>query len=107
MDLKKKLGEKIKRARKKHGYTQEQLAEMIDISSRNLSNIELGISYAKPQTLEKIITILKMSVNDTFFKDSVKSEEELAKECINFIKSIKNNRSQLEKVYKIIKLINE
>ena len=44
MDLKKELGEKIKRFRKIRGLTQEQLAEMIDISARNLSNIEQGIS---------------------------------------------------------------
>lgn len=31
MDIKKELGEKIKRLRKIRGLTQEQLAEMIDI----------------------------------------------------------------------------
>ena len=58
MNIKKELGEKIKRLRKSRGLTQEQLAELVDISSRNLSNIEQGISFAKAETLEKIIISL-------------------------------------------------
>ena len=42
MDIKKELGEKIKRIRKQRGLTQEELAEMVDISPRSLSNIEVG-----------------------------------------------------------------
>lgn len=53
MNLKQELGEKIKRIRKNRGLTQEQLAELIDISSRNLSNIELGQNFPKAETLEK------------------------------------------------------
>ena len=45
MNIKKELGEKIKRVRKSRGITQEQLAEMIDISPRSLSNIEVGGDY--------------------------------------------------------------
>ena len=44
MNIKKELGEKIKRLRKKQKLTQEQLAEMIDIAPRNLSSIEVGKS---------------------------------------------------------------
>lgn len=53
MNIKQELGEKIKRERKKRGLTQEQLAEMVDISSRNLSNIEVGQNFPKAETLEK------------------------------------------------------
>ena len=45
MNIKKEFGEKVKRLRKQKGYTQEKLAELIDNSSRNLSNIELGLSF--------------------------------------------------------------
>ena len=59
MNIKKELGEKIKRLRKQRGFTQEMFAELIDISSRNVSNIEQGISFPKPETLEKIIEIFR------------------------------------------------
>ena len=42
MNIKKLLGEKIKRLRKNRGLTQEQFSEMINIAPRNLSRIEVG-----------------------------------------------------------------
>ena len=54
-NIKYEIGEKIRRLRKQRKLTQEQLAEMIDISARNLSNIESGISFQKPETLEKLL----------------------------------------------------
>lgn len=51
MNIKKEIGERIKRVRKQRGYTQEELAEIMEISSRNLSNIELGNSFPKTKLL--------------------------------------------------------
>lgn len=45
MNIKKQLGAKIKRVRQKHGYTQEQLAEKIDIATRTLCGIENGKTF--------------------------------------------------------------
>ena len=39
MNIKKQLGNKIKRLRQKQGYTQEQLAEKMEIATRTLSGI--------------------------------------------------------------------
>ena len=77
MDIKKELGEKIKRLRKQNALTQEQLAEMIDISSRNLSNIEQGISFPKPETLEHILTSLNTTTQELFANEHIKTKEEL------------------------------
>jgi len=54
MDIKKELGEKIRRVRKSRNLTQEELSEMIDISPRSLSNIEVGTCFVKVETLEKL-----------------------------------------------------
>ena len=51
MNVKKSLGEKIKRLRKLRGYTQEELAEIIDIAPRNLSKIEVGANFVTAETL--------------------------------------------------------
>lgn len=108
MNIKKELGEKIKRLRKKQKLTQEQLAEMIDIAPRNLSSIEVGTSFAKAETLEKILIALNTTTEELFSNDHIKSNEALIKEIHNSISSIQNNKVLLEKVYKVIKaLIHE
>lgn len=107
MDIKKEVGEKIKRFRKKNGFTQEKLAEIVDISSRNLSNIELGLSYPKPETLEKIMFALNMTTEELFSNDNLKTEDELLNEINKFISEAKTDRLKLEKVYKILKTLVE
>lgn len=108
MNIKKELGEKIKRLRKKQKLTQEQLAEMIDIAPRNLSSIEVGTSFAKAETLEKILIALNTTTEELFSNDHIKSNEALIKEIHNSISSIQDNKAMLEKVYKVIKaLIHE
>ena len=58
------MGEIIKSYRNKRGYTQEELAEMIDISSRQLQRIENGVSITKIATLKKVINVLKIDDKD-------------------------------------------
>ena len=107
MNIKKEIGERIKRVRKQKGLTQEQLAEIMDISSRNLSNIELGNSFPKPETLEKFLTALNITTQTLFSNDSIKSDEELLNEINFLINSIKHDHNTLEKIYKILKDIIE
>lgn len=105
MNIKKELGEKIKRLRKKQKLTQEQLAEMIDIAPRNLSSIEVGTSFAKAETLEKILIALNTTTEELFSNDHIKSNEALINEINNSISSIQDNKAMLEKVYKVIKAL--
>lgn len=62
----KEIGLKIAYYRKKKGYTQAQLAEIVGISSNYLSLIECGNkgqSYSM-ETLFKIAEALNVNVND-------------------------------------------
>ena len=102
MNIKKEIGERIKRVRKQRGYTQEELAEIMEISSRNLSNIELGNSFPKPETLEKFLTVLNITTQTLFSNDCIKSEEELLKDINFMINSIKHDHNTLEKIYKVL-----
>ena len=54
----------IKENRIKKGYTQEQLAELIDISWRQLQRIEKNENNTKISTLKKIIRILNIPDED-------------------------------------------
>lgn len=105
MNIKKELGEKIKRLRKSKNLTQEQLAELIDISSRNLSGIELGINYPKPETLEKIVKALDIDVQEIFSIDYLQSEADLVNYITTSIDYIRHDKSKLELIYKIVKFI--
>lgn len=65
----KEVGLKIAYYRKKKGYTQTQLAEMVGISSNYLSLIERGNkgqSYSM-ETLFKIAEALEITVSELFF----------------------------------------
>ena len=103
MNIKKELGEKVKRLRKEQGYTQEQFAEMIDISSRNVSNIEQGISFPKPETLEKIVKSFGITTDKLFTSDHIKSKKELLNSINQYINKINSNEKMLEIVYKILR----
>ncbi len=105
MDIKKVFGEKVKRIRKKKNLTQEQLAELIDISPRNLSKIEVGECFVKAETLEKILKALDISTEDLFATDHIKEPEELINQIYNILDKVKNDNKKLEKIYKMAKFL--
>lgn len=108
MNIKKEFGEKIKRMRKNRKLTQEQLAEMIDISPRNLSGIEVGANFVKAETLEKILIALNTTTEELFANEHLEDDKMLIKKIMTMIKNIKHDRLKLERVYKILKyFINE
>ena len=54
----------IREYRKKLGLTQEKLAELLDISPRQLQRIESGQTETSLKTLKKLIKILDISDED-------------------------------------------
>lgn len=56
--FKESLGLKIKEYRKSRGYTQEKLAEIIELNQRQLTRIESGENYPSAETIEKICIAL-------------------------------------------------
>lgn len=54
----------IKKYRKIHNLTQEKLAELLDISPRQLQKIESGQTETSLKTLKKLIKILDISDED-------------------------------------------
>ena len=58
------IGERINRARKDRGLTQEKLAEMMGVSSQAVSKWENDQSYPDITTLPKLADILGLSVDE-------------------------------------------
>ncbi len=54
----------IKENRIRNNYTQEQLAEMLGISTRQLQRIERNDNETRIKTLKNLIDILKISDED-------------------------------------------
>ena len=66
----KNLGLNIAFYRKRTGYTQMQLAELIDIDRSHMSAIELGNVGASLDVIFKICDVLSISEKDLFdFRD--------------------------------------
>lgn len=105
MDIKRQLGYKIKRLRQKRGMTQEQLAEMSNISTRSLAGIETGENFMTAQTMEKILECLNITVDELFTAEHLKPTEDLITEIDAIINSVKNDRDKIENIYKIVKAI--
>ena len=102
MDIKKQLGLKIKRLRRKQGLTQEQFAEKIEIAPRTLCGIENGENFLTADTLEKILDVLNVSSSELFALEHIKSQEDLVNEIITDVQNLKDQQ-KIETIYKIIK----
>ena len=94
------LGARIKELRKEKGYTQQQLAELIDIDSKHLSKIEVGSSYPSLYNLEKITKVLNIEMQDLFKFEHHKNRDELIKDIIELIN--KADDACLKQAYKVL-----
>lgn len=57
------IGERCRQARDASGYTQEQLAERIDVSTQFLSDAERGITGMSVSAIIKLCTVLAVSAD--------------------------------------------
>ncbi len=65
-EVNKKLGQKLKKARKNSGITQEQLAEKVGMHYTSISRIETGDANPPVQTINKIAKALKIPLSELF-----------------------------------------
>ena len=64
------IGSRIKEAREQAHLTQEELAEMVDISPTHMSVIERGVKTPKLDTFVKIVNALNIS-SDALLQDVI------------------------------------
>ena len=76
MNNKELLGKRIKEIRKKCNYTQEMLAEKVNIDITTLSGIESGRHFPSLVTLEKIANVLNVALVTLFdFKHFISTND--------------------------------
>lgn len=104
MNIKKLLGKRIQEIRKKRKLTQEKVAELINIETVSLSNIENGRYYPTAENLEKILKVLNITPEELFKISHLQKKEILIDEIICLLQ---NNPDKLEEIYKVVKVIAE
>lgn len=96
-ELNVRVGANIQAARENHGYTQEQLSEILNITPNHLSAIERGVTGA---TLEKIVQLCHlfgMSADSLLFGGA--QPDDFAKDMAAQLSGIKMDyRPQVQKI---------
>ena len=65
-ELRKNIGRNIKLARSKTKFTQERLAEKLQLSSRYISQLERGIAFGSAKTIVNLCKTLNIDSNFLF-----------------------------------------
>ena len=73
------LGKEIKRRRKAKGWTQEHLAQLVDLTPRSIMYIENRGQHTSLNAFYKIVTLLDISVDEFFYPDRHNGEDERRK----------------------------
>ena len=103
MELKKKLGKRIKELRTLNNLKQSQLAEMVGIATKSQSCIETGKNYPSADLIEKYAKVFRIDVSEVLNISHEKKINILREEINSMIKSA--NNEQIILIYKLIKNI--
>ncbi len=92
MDIKKIFGQNVKKYRKIFGYTQMQLAEILDIEQKHVSFIESGNSFPSAGLIMKIADKFKIPPKNLFDYEEPLTVEQLKQNIIYML----NNSSDAD-----------
>ena len=76
-DIKKKLGENVKRILKEQKLTQFQLAEKAELSEETIKNIELSRCWTSDKNLAKLTKALEVDIHSLFLPVSTSFDIDL------------------------------
>ena len=89
MQVRKRLAANIKAGRKRLGYTQEKLAEIADLSSQTISDIEGCRTWVSDKTLSKLAEVLKVDVSYLLLPPTDKEKPgSFTKQQVNLLRQV-------------------
>lgn len=103
MDNKKLLGKRIKEIRKLKNYTQEELAEIVNLETSSLSGIESGRFFPSLHVLDKLSQALNVELVEFFNFSTVNIPKNLDDEIIRIIASQSSQNKVI--IYKLLKTL--
>ena len=105
MNTKQHLGLRIKELRKKKGYTQDSLSEIVGVDPKHLSRIECGSNFPSLELLSKISNALDIEPSILFCISHLKDKRALIEDINNILE--KEDIDNIRSFYKIlINLVN-
>ena len=93
MNPKELLGKKIQQIRKSRGYTQEKLAEIIEMDSGYICKMETGRHTPSLETLEKLANALKVELSE-FLNFETLTETDYKTKLIELIEVLPKDRQR-------------
>ena len=99
------FGKRIRELRKQKSLTQEQLAEIIGLDVKQISNLETGACFTTMSTLEKLAHCFDCEIYQLFNFSHFKTKDELAPILIDKINNAEEKQIQL--INKIINYVLE
>lgn len=102
-EINKKLGKRIKYLRVQRGFSQEKLAEALNIATTSLSYVETGRGFMTLATLEKLANVLNVELHEIFQFSSITTNEEMYDYILSKLCIIKNDDEKLRFVYNMLK----
>lgn len=106
-DYRSSIGKKVRQERLKHGWTQEELAEKLDLHPSFIGQLERGVKAASFGTLKRLSLVFGIPSSEFLDESDVKApkagKNPVEKKIIDLLKGYKAHEQ--EAVYKTIKYI--
>ena len=99
------IGERLKKARLAKGFTQEQIAEKLDLSVAFLSRVERGNAHINLTRLSQLCSIYGISEGEILNGTSSNSSDYMQKEFSTLLKNCSPETQKL--IYNVAKVIVE
>lgn len=99
MNKKELLGKRIRELRKRKGFSQEKLSELVNVDPTTISNIENGKNYPSLANLENISSILDETFMSIFDFEHKNKPDDL---IVQINQKLQENPQKVEGFYKII-----
>ena len=75
MQIRRNVGQKLKKLREKSGYSREQVAEKLDLSISTIAMYELGERIPRDEIKVRIANLYGKSVEHIFFEEVLTKRE--------------------------------
>lgn len=95
------IGQRIRKFRKAHSFSQEELAEKVGISTTHMSHIETGNTKLSLVVLVKIALALEVNTDDILFDQALINKSSLTEQIVELLDSC--SPQELVIIYDIIK----
>lgn len=107
-DIKKILGKAVAELRNQKGYTQEQLAEFLNLSPHTITRIETGNTFVSGEVIAQLCNLFEISPCTLFTtKPEILYDEHInyKNEIMKLLSSFKSNK--LKEIYNILLVMDK